>query len=326
MITVVKKSINLLFPFVRKIYVWYKIRERKVSYGKENADKTFYVIGCSNKNGGLWWQINKVLMHIAYAEDHGYIPVVDLKNHSTQYTEESTKGKVNVWELFFKQPAGYSLDDISQSKNVIINKMDSCPAPQYYMGQDTFYDDPVRLEYFRKLYHKYIKFSDQTKSYLDAEYNRLFKDKGKIIGVLCRGTDYITLKPKGHPIQPDSSMVIEDVKRAMKEYGANYVFLATEDQDILDDFLKVFGDKLLYIDQHRISKSQMKGNEYLSDTIAEYNKNIDPFHRGIQYFSATYLLSICDIYIGGRTGGSKGTLLMTKGFEYQKIYDLGIYE
>lgn len=49
---------------------------------KQNADKTFYVIGWNDEGGGLFWIVNKVCMHIAYALDHGYIPVVDLKTIS----------------------------------------------------------------------------------------------------------------------------------------------------------------------------------------------------------------------------------------------------
>jgi hypothetical protein len=38
------------------------------------------------------------------------------------------------------------------------------------------------------------------------------KNKGKILGVKTRGTDFTALKPAGHPIQPNINDVINFVK------------------------------------------------------------------------------------------------------------------
>lgn len=116
------------FDWLYKCYLSIKVREHRVSLGSKNADKTFYVIGWNDEAGGLFWLVNKVCMHIAYALDYGYIPVVDLKNYTTQYTEKEGDKRKNVWEMFFKQPAGYGLEDVIGSKNVIINRM--APAPK----------------------------------------------------------------------------------------------------------------------------------------------------------------------------------------------------
>ena len=124
-------------------YILFKGRERKVCLGSKNADKTFYVIGWNDEGGGLFWLVNKVCMHIAYALDSGYIPVVDLKNYVTQYTLKNVKERENVWEMFFKQPAGYGLEDVAGSKNVIINRMSPAPQGKYLMGQAEFYDNPI---------------------------------------------------------------------------------------------------------------------------------------------------------------------------------------
>lgn len=92
-----KKLLIKLFeyiPFSDWIYHKYFIfkgRQRKICLGSKNADKTFYVIGWNDEGGGLFWIVNKVCMHIAYALDHGYIPVVDLKNYITQYTLKMRK-------------------------------------------------------------------------------------------------------------------------------------------------------------------------------------------------------------------------------------------
>lgn len=318
-------AIEQAFPFIYRWYKTFKHRQRRISNGPEHPDKTFYVIGCDDPNGGLFWLINKAIMHIAYAEEKGWTSVIDLQTYTTQYTDNATKGKINVWEMFFKQPCGYSLADISRAKNVIINKQEPSPTPEYLMGQEAFYDNASRIDFFRDVFHRYIRFNDKTEKYLLNTKKNIFGERRNIVGVLCRGTDYVTLRPKGHPIQPSPEEVIADTEKTLKDYGCDYVFLATEDLDILNLFKAHFGDKLLYIDQERFSKDNVKNGELLSATKQRLAPDISPYTSALQYLSAIWLLTECDCFLGGRTGGTKGVLIMSHGHRYRKVYNLGMY-
>lgn len=302
----------------------FKNRERKTSYGPENASKTYYVIGQTDLSCGLWWITNKVLMHLAYADEKGYIPIVDLLNYHTQYHNSDEIGKVNVWEKFYEQPADVNLDYISNSQNIIISDKRAAPAKKYLMGNTDFYTDPNRLNYFRILYHKYIKFSKPTLEYLEGVRLSIIPANARVLGVLCRGTDYLQKKPRNHPVQPDPSVVIEMVKHVLCDKCCEYVFLATEDNDILDLFRNEFGEKLLYINQKRISAEDMKDEIFVINISA--SRTNDRYTMGLEYLSATYILSKCNCFIGGRTGGTKGVLLMSDEFEYKYIFDLGLYK
>lgn len=300
-------------------------RERKISLGTENPDKIFYIIGQEDDCGGLFWLINKVVMHIAYAIDNGYIPVIDFMHYHTQYSTIQTYGKVNLWDKIFKQPFGYSLDDIAHSKNIIINKMSPAPHKKYLMGQNDFYDNDIRLRYFQNIFHNYIKFNEQTTKSLEETIRQIIPNPNQVVGVLCRGTDYTLLKPKGHPIQPSPIHVIEDVKRAMKKYNCVYVFIATEDAEIFETFHKEFKENLLFIPQKRYYTKEMSGKHFLA-TEKKRDMTRDPWEDAITYLKSIYILSKCKCFISGRTGGAKGVLLMTKGFEYNNLYNLGLYK
>lgn len=189
----------LSLPLIKEVfdYYWhYATREKKKKYGNENKDKVFYVIGQKERTGGLWWIVNKVVMHLAYADDKGYIPVVDYKNFWTLYHNDDELNKVNVWEKFFLQPAGYTLDDIKHSANIIISDQYSSPSEKYFMGNTSFYDDPSRLEYFRFIFRKYIRFSESTHIFLETEKEKILPEGQRVLGVLCRGTDYLLNKPR----------------------------------------------------------------------------------------------------------------------------------
>ena len=98
----------------------------------------------------------------------------------------------------------------------------------------------------------------------------------------------------------------------------DYIFLATEDADILSLFKESFPNNLLYLDQKRVSHEEMQNVERVMSVNVKINDN--RYEMGLNYLAATYILSKCDCFIGGRTGGTKGVLLMTKGFEYENRF------
>ena len=298
---------------------------RMVSYGEDYPDITFYIIGRDNPFAGGWSLVNTTMMHLAYALDQGYVPIVDMQNYRNQYTKPEELGRVNFWEKYFEQPENYSLDDIRTAKRVIINSSQLCPDPRYNTSDGSnIWEDQEKLSLFRKVFTKYVRFNDYAKNYFDLQTKRVLKDKQRVIGVLCRGTDFLVNKPTGHEIQPAPEVVLSDVLDVFKSGNYDAVFLATEDQDILDLFKKKLGENLLYIDQIRVSKRDMKGDKWLSAEIGEHtlDEQGDVF---LDYFSATYILTKCKCLFAGRNNGSKGVLYMPSDFSFVKIYNLGQY-
>jgi len=316
-------SKNIIYRFFSDIYRKYKNREKKVSYGNEFPDLKYYIIGQDDMSCGLWWIVNKVVMHLAYADAHGYIPVVDYLNYKTQYHNPCEIGLINVWNKFFEQPAGLNLNDISKAKNIILSDHYPAPSADFLMGNTDFYTNEDRRMYFYNCFQKYIHFSSETYEYLENVTKSIIPTSCRVLGVLCRGTDYAIKKPKGHPIPPDPNIVIKDTIEIMEQQNCDYVFLATEDADILNMFKSKFKDKLLYIEQKRTSKSEMERYDKIME--ANIQDRVDRYKMGLEYLSATYILSKCNCFIGVRCGGTKGVLLMRNDFEYMKIYDLGLY-
>ena len=316
---------TLLGKWSYHLYKRWKSREHHLTLGNDNQDKTFYIIGYEDKAGGLFWLINKVAMHIAYAIDKHYIPIVDYMNYNTQYTNPDELHKRNIWEEFFEQPAGYSLCDIQHSRHIIINRQEPAPHPKYLMGQEEFYDNPDRIKYFHDIFHQHIKYNVQTKKYLENLRRQLIPEGKKTVGVLCRGTDYVAIRPKGHPIQPSPDEVVKEVKKVMEMKHCDYVFLATEDEDIIEIFQNNFASQLLFIPQERLRGSKMSGEYYLAQEKEKNHFTKDRHKDALNYLAAIYILGHCNCFIGGRTGGTKGVLLTANDFEYCKIYNLGLY-
>jgi hypothetical protein len=302
----------------------FRAREKKIRYGNENPDKKFYIIGFDCGWNGLAWIILHVIGHIEYAESKKYIPVVDLKNFKNQYLSDADIHKENAWEYWFEQPAKYNLQSVAKSKNIIKSrKVRNIVIPSNkdnigYLGYD--YKDEKRMQKLRNLYRKYIKINGEIKSRILQLQRDIVGDK-KVLGVMCRGTDFSALKPLYHPIQPNPQDVIEESEIIMKKYNCSHIFLSTEDKEIYNLFSKKFGNSLLSVSQERFSKSDIAFQKSLSNlSTAEERKK-----TAFSYLTSMYILSECQCFIGGITGGSIIVKIMNDHFEYEHFCDLGIY-
>ena len=306
------------FLDIKKRINKYRHRQRKCSYGDENPDKTFYIIGVPYTTAGLFAIVKSVFCHICYADKCGYIPVVDMQNFNNQLTDGNDMGE-NAWELFFQQPGGYGLDEISRSRNII--KSCSLPFPEgVEIGFDTSMDEAF-YKIFSPLFKKYIIPIPDVAKYVQQKLNLVIGDRRHELGVLCRGTDYTESKPSGHPIQPTAEQAIIKAKEVMSQNGFEYVFLATEDKRIYNAFLGAFGNQLLFSGQKLYDG--MNGKKFLSEFhINDYSEK---WHNIVDYYSTIYILSKCDGLLAGLTCGSICAYLMPNAYSYTYFWSLGKY-
>lgn len=291
-----------------------KWSEHKVMRGFQNPDKQFYVIRRRSKEVGLFSYVLTALGHMVYAESKGYYPVVDMKNYESPYLDKVSKQ--NVWEYYFRQPTSYNLEDIKYSKNIILSSGES---PQLYPDFAMF-NNEKEIQYWREKFHKYIQLNEYTKKYIENEEKILFPSE-RILGVICRGTDYRDMRPHNHPVQPNIEDVISLSERVMVNKKYSKIYLSTEDKYILNKFKNKFGDKLLFVNMEM--RPYCKGN-YITET--QLDRKDDKKLKGLEYLTQIALLSKCDGFIGSGCGGSYGALLMSNGYEWEFRWNLGVYK
>lgn len=292
---------NKIFPSA-VFQLIYRVCERAVSYGEFNPDKTFLEIRLTGPAG--WGYIFEVVSkNISYAGQMGYIPVVNMMSGWNIYQEEDETGKINAWEKFFEQPDGYSMSDVLKSKNVLVAPQE---LPKKYYNRD-FYKKLVMKPRLKEMYQSYME---------------IFQARGKVLGVLFRGTDYANLKPYNHFVQPSLEMMLETVERKWKEWGGfDSIYLCTEVEEATQAFTDRFGDKVFYYPQIRYSEqcSNYLGNQ-------RFHRKEDAFYRGADYWILLSALAKCDSLVAGNCGGTSTVLHMNQG-EYKNcyIFELGRY-
>jgi len=322
----IKKSINVIKIFLIDIIFRSKYNNETKKLLKNITIKEF---NSSDKNNkyyiiqrkayvGLFSYVQTSLAHIGYAIAKGYIPIIDMKNHSNTYLENDKIGKENSWEYYFQQPYNFSLDDIKNKKNVIKSSKIFFPTLPAYGNLNDYYIN----NYWYVIFNNYFRLNKKTEEYCNNEYREI-SNKGKILGVLCRGTDYIIKKPFNHPIQPEIDNVIKKIKDCIIEWKCDYIYLATDEKKTLNRFENEFPSRILtnkrmYYDNHDYS------NMYITE--ATHNRDNDKYLNGLEYLSSIMILSKCNCLISGITSGSLAAIYINGGkYENKYIFNLGKY-
>lgn len=307
---------------LRAMFIHNICREMTVSFGTENPDKLFYVIRDPKGEHGLFALYNFVMFHLKIAEQKNAIPVVDVQYYPLEGLIDDDKiGYENAWEYFFEQISPYSLDDVYHSRNVIMGAgIDAASLGDVY--------DKDALEEHRKLSRKYIRMKQDIADICNAKYQELNMEHRKILGVICRGTDFIGVKPQGHSVVPTAQQTIKIITEKEKEWGSfDAIFLATEDAGIFNDMQDYYGEKLLFYQKIRLDNT---GGDFLCKKIEEISsQNRDgSFKKKLmtEYLVSIWLLSKCDCLIAPVIGSTLGALCIGQGFEYQYFIQMGNYE
>lgn len=282
-------------------------------FHNQKPELVFYCIRRKGDFAGLFSYALIVMEKLEFCEREGWIPVVDMMHTINSYLYKKEVGFINSWEYFFEQPGGYKLKDIRRVKNLYLSDIQVRCA----VDEKVFTDENA-LKKWSRIWHKYIRLNDKTKKHIDGEYQRLFSQSGRVLGVLCRGTDYLN-EPHLHPIQPEPSMVVQDAKKLMKERALDKIYLATEDASIYTLFQQEFGSSLIAVDCIRYD-----GKEEITQRT-NCRKN-DKYIQGLDYITTIYLLARCTGILCGNTNGSiAARIINADKYEFVNIYLLGCY-
>lgn len=204
------------------------------SFGKKNPDKLFYVIRI-NYGGGLFSIVLYVLTEIKFAISINAIPIVDMEYFITKYNEgKKIKKTFNSWEYYFYNVSNYNLEEVYQSKNVIINS----GVPDKKMPRDWLSDPKIYNYYFKK----YIKIKPEFHKISKKIYLK-YLSNNNVLGVHFRGKGMYNTP--GHPFTPTPKQMLNKVNEFLKK-GYDKIFLVTAQKDYLNVFKKKFGKKVFF--------------------------------------------------------------------------------
>ena len=299
------------------LYKYPELREQKKSFGDLNKDIVFYVIRpYTNSNEGLMSLLLNVCRHIVYAQNRSYIPIVDFKNYKTQYSDDRN---VNIWEDYFKQLSPFSLEEVYASKNVILCGL-TPTRDELFEPYNRFDNNSVFLA--REIVGKYIVLNDNVKEFIDRE--RVAVNPQNCLGVYLRGTDYLSIKPVGHYIQPTVEQAIPVIDNYLEKNPEHNIFLVTEDESIYKKMKQKYLNKIIITSFDSFIKDyEDEGYLFQSEKLNQISNS--KYERGLYYLIKEILLSECQHIIGGNTCGSWAAVAFSKNDTSYQTFDLGKY-
>lgn len=201
------------------------------SFGELNKDKVFYIITRNkNENYGVFSAARFAMRYLAFIEGTDLIPVIDFSGNKA-YQRGIQK---NFWDNYFKQPSGYTLDEVYKSKHCII-------CPKEYIFNNKVIDN---LE--PEMFKKYFRLNDNMETIL-KQYDKLIGDK--CLGIHFRGTDMKSAL--FHPTPAVYKQMLKYIDLALKKADCNEIFLATDEKrykDIIEKHCKKKNIPLKIID------------------------------------------------------------------------------
>lgn len=302
---------------------------KKIQKCCSKGSKTYYVISQPYCQVGLFALWKHVASHILWAKEQGYIPVIDLQHTRNQFFKDGCEYRENPWDYYFEQPEKIKIKDLNKiNKSSIIKiaplsvwadkKYEIYPSEHLPLSKNDNRHHPLAREYSNVL--KFNK--DIIKAFTKIKKNT-FPEGKKILGVLLRGTDYTALCPAGHPIQPTTSEVIAKCKELKSVLKYDKIYLATEDQEIYNEFKNEFGKNLIDNIQYKYENT---GSKYLQSV--QVNRKNHFYELNKEYACSMYLLSQCNYLVGGLCNGTQTAYFMTNCFDnydYVHLWNKGVY-
>lgn len=299
-------------------------RQKQRHYGYANRDKTLYYIEEDNRNLGFFAMYRYWLEYLYFADVCGYTPVI-YAGDQFAYGEGNKIGKTcNPFEYYFEQPAGIGLHEAKSSNKVILSDpVHRKMVELIFTGETNNYKyNKMYLYAMGQIVKKYLRFNKETEDYIRTGLKKIDITNNEILGVHARGTDF-RAKYNNHPIYIEEENYFTYIDLFLEKHPNYQIFVATDDNNILKEFLKKYGEQIRFYDD--VERSNNKQSVAFSNSSRKQHKYL----LGLEVIRDMYTLSLCSGLIAGTSQVSIcaqiNKLARKERYANIRIIDKGLY-
>lgn len=269
------------------------------------------------------------IFDIAKPEYTFYPPIWDSENLLVEDQGKDTRIYRNLGDILGSTANVVIGDVYIDLYNVIPFIKKSSPA--YGMSVDQIY---------HYLFHKYLRVKEDIWEEVSGFYHSWLKDESPILAVhVCRvdkdhvfdpykSQEYSNMKyhderygkglkdmkekpaegyrpRKGHRLLKPNKIYHEEIKKFVDKYNVKKIFLLTDSDEILKEYRKKYGPRIVNTQCKRIGKGE--GPSYMENPMVKRR-------RGIEIIKDTYLASQCDFFIGNDFSSLSHSVTYLKDF------------
>lgn len=189
-----------------------------------------YVIRRRPPGGGLFSNVNHVLQGIEYSLIHGLIPVVDMQNYWTTYSQRKEFHRsTNAWNYFFDQVSEVDLNDLRSFQKVRYSRGDRINSESILSERSlNFIMNREVVEVYGAMMNRYIRVNAETMAIVNSVKD-FIEWSPDTIGVSYRGTDYLELMARGHARQPEVAELRNNLLEKLQEDSSAKILISTDD-------------------------------------------------------------------------------------------------
>lgn len=262
--------------------------------GGFDPGKIIYVITIKSASFGMCSQLTVMMNRLNFADRLGMIPCIKWCESDLYQEKEPVQGTRNVFEYYFEPVCGITDYQAETGRFVVYDNLDDHYGFDWVhipmVDRDYDYTE-ADLERYGQLMNQYIRLRPEIEHQFQEERKALFQDK-KVLGVHGRGGD-MKLAFLSHPLCVTSAEYIEEAEKAMQKIGAELIFLATDDNEILEAFRQHFQDRVVYFND------VIRTSGRLHNCLVETDRPRHRYKLGLEILRDVYTLASCDGLITG---------------------------
>jgi hypothetical protein len=291
---------------------------------------------------GFWSDVDHVMGQLLAAELTNRTPVIYWGTNSL-YAESF---KTNAFDLYFEPISDYNVYDVIKYNytyfppvwnydNVMVEDLDKVAWTYRNLGEmmssdanvlvsDVHYFIRPLINYipkdhwaygmtahqiYRSLFDKYLKLKPDISQEIEDFYDEKLKDKGLSLSVHIRGGDKVR---EVENLGRLNKRYYKEIENYMSQYRIKKILLLTDCEDILKEFLRLYGDMVVYTDCRRGALSATDNAPHLQDYTMKRRK-------GIEIIKDTYLGAKCDFFVGNGYSNVSYTIKRLKDWPDENI-------
>lgn len=216
--------------------------------GTEYEGCIIYDIHETGDGLGFFAELGMTLIKLYFADVRGLKPYIQWREDYVYYEPEGIDGEKNAFLHYFNPVS--EVKSIDQACYVLHQEVWHCEQVKKQFQAVSYEVSEEYVDAMAEMLKKYISYNDKISAYLNQEYEQLLGNK-KTLAVHYRGTDF----NKGfnnHPIPVRVQQEIEQVRELLQKKEYEQIFLATDENSVVEQFRQEFGDRVkVYLDTYR---------------------------------------------------------------------------
>ena len=290
--------------------------------GDEYSGKIVYVVLALGDGVGFFGELGTVLTGLKFADDYGFTPYVMWGSNFLYYEEDGVDEISNAFEYYFEPVS--EVISIKRVSNLIRLEYSHIEKIKVDYGVHSYERTPEYFELMVSMMRKYIKLNTKTQSHLDQAIGKLWIDRNATLGVHYRGTDYAR-QYDNHPVAPSLVQTMEKVDDLMGKYHYQYIFLATDEANVVKKFREKYG-KCVRV--HEDVFRNIDGDD--SVAFSHSSRKDHHYLLGLEVIKDAYTLAICKSLVCGRSNVTYMANVMKQSwlnekYERYELIDLGVH-